>query len=52
MDIFTVDGSSASLKAAANLLLIAIPVDELAGDVERTTGGVVSGVAAVVKLQE
>ena len=48
--VVTVRGSSASLKVAATLLLMATPMAALAGFVEVTVGAVVSAVAPVVKL--
>src|SRR5437879_9483234 len=49
--VLIVKGSIASLKVALMVRLIAPAVAPLAGTVELTVGGVVSGVAAVVKLQ-
>src|SRR5207302_87077 len=49
--VLIVKGSIASLKVALMVRLIATAVAPLAGTVELTDGGGVSGVAAVVKLQ-
>src|SRR6266571_899578 len=49
--VLMVKGSIASLKVALMAWLIATAVAPLAGTVTLTVGGVVSGVAAVVKLQ-
>ena len=46
------DGSTASLKTADGLTLTATPVALLAGVVEETVGGVVSGAAPVLNDQE
>ena len=48
--VVIVKGSIALLKVALSLLLTATAVAELTGTVEATVGGVVSGVAPVVKL--
>jgi hypothetical protein len=48
--LLTVEGSIASLKTAANALLIDMLVSLLTGMVELTVGDVVSGTAAVVQL--
>ena len=45
-------GSIASLKVALIAVLMGTPVIELAGLVEETVGGVVSGAGPVAKLQE
>ena len=50
--VLIVKGSIASLKARAIFWLAATPVAALAGTVTLTTGGVVSGVTPVVKLQQ
>ena len=49
--VFSVEFVIASEKVAATEEFSAMPVAELAGDVEETVGGVVSGAAAVVKVQ-
>src|SRR5437667_431689 len=49
--VVTVKGSIASLNVALMVWLIATSVAPLAGTVKLTVGGVVSGVAPVVKLQ-
>src|SRR5438309_11357956 len=49
--VLFVKGSIASLKVALMVRLIATAVAPPAGTVELTVGGVVSGVAAVVKFQ-
>ncbi|GMU35413.1 MAG: hypothetical protein AMXMBFR20_32850 [Planctomycetia bacterium] len=45
-----VEGSIASVKVAAKVVLIATPVATLTGIVELTTGAVVSGAVPVEKL--
>ena len=47
---FSVDWFIASLKVTAMFLLRATPIALLAGSVEATVGGVISGAAPVVKL--
>src|SRR5204862_6361127 len=49
--VFSVKGSIASLKGVSMVGLMATAVAALAGTVALTVGGVVSGVAPVVKLQ-
>src|SRR5205807_2242582 len=49
--VLIVKGSIASLKVALMVRLIATARSPLAGTVELTVGGVVSGVTPVVKLQ-
>ena len=51
MAVLIVKGSIGSLNVAAMVWLVATPVAALAGTVELTVGGVVSGAALVVKLQ-